>query len=87
MAFIKISTGQRFVSSSGSSAIVKEFTSGIKRSPEFLNLLLVRFPLYRKYHCTDKKPSNTYNECKYQIVLSLKYGFRIFKDDIAEYAK
>ena len=34
-----------------------------------------------------KKLSHTIYECKYHIVICPKYRFRIFKDDIAEYAK
>jgi putative transposase len=34
-----------------------------------------------------KKLSHTVYECKYHIVICPKYRFRIFKDDIAEYAK
>jgi len=34
-----------------------------------------------------KKLSHTIYECKYHIVICPKYRFRIFKDDIDEYAK
>jgi len=34
-----------------------------------------------------KKLSHTIYECKYHVVICPKYRFRIFKDDIAEYAK
>jgi len=48
MVFTKISIDQRFGSPSVSSAIIKELTSGIKSSLEFLNLFLVHLiPLWK----------------------------------------
>lgn len=38
-------------------------------------------------HDRFRKLSHTIYECKYHIVMCPKYGYRIFKDDVAEYTK